>query len=104
MQSLRLIGLFIFLNSCVSTTVPIQEYTIAKSAYEAALASESAKYAPQLFYKAEKAYKNAEKLYKEKDYSGAREAFLTSQKLSEKAENASRIKQFNTGEASDGSY
>ncbi len=87
----------------MSTTIPIQEYTIAKSAYEAALAAESAKYAPQLFYKAEKAYKNAEKLYKEKDYSGAREAFLYSQKLAEKAESAARLKQFKSGESSDGS-
>ncbi len=86
------------LTSCATVSIPVQEYSLAKAAYEAAIASESAKYAPQLFYKAEKAYKKGEKLYKERDYEAAREQFLTSQKLSEKAEDESRIKQFNSGE------
>lgn len=78
--------------------LPVQEYSLAKAAYEAAVASESAKYAPQLFYKAEKAYKKGERLYKERDFEAARLQFVTSQKLAEKAEDESRVKQFNSGE------
>jgi hypothetical protein len=90
---------FLILTACISTVVPLQEYSIAKSAYDAAVAAEAAKYSPQLFYKAEKAYKKAEKLYKDRDYSAARKEFLVSQKLAEKAETEARIKQFNSGES-----
>jgi hypothetical protein len=86
------------LCSCVTVSMPVQEYSLAKAAYEAAVAAESAKYAPQLFYKAEKAYKKGERLYKERDYDAARELFVTSQRLSERAEDESRVKQFNSGE------
>lgn len=86
------------LSSCVTVSIPVQEYSLAKAAYEAAITAESAKYAPQLFYKAEKAYKRGEQLYKERDFEGARVQFVTSQKLSEKAEDESRVKQFNSGE------
>jgi hypothetical protein len=85
-------------SSCVTVSIPVQEYSLAKAAYEAAITAESAKYAPQLFYKAEKAYKRGEQLYKERDFEGARIQFVTSQKLSEKAEDESRVKQFNSGE------
>lgn len=90
--------LSLMLCSCVSTTLPLQEYSLAKTAFDAAVSSESAKYAPQLFYRAEKAYKRGEALYKERDYEGAREQFLNCQKLSERAENAARLKQFNSAE------
>ena len=88
----------LILSSCVTVSIPVQEYSLAKAAYEAAITAESAKYAPQLFYKAEKAYKKGEQLYKERDFEAARAQFVTSQKLSEKAEDESRVKQFNSGE------
>ncbi len=88
----------LILSSCVTVSIPVQEYSLAKAAYEAAVTAESAKYAPQLFYKAEKAYKRGEQLYKERDFEGARVQFVSSQKLSEKAEDESRVKQFNSGE------
>ncbi len=78
--------------------MPVQEYSLAKAAYEAAVTAEAAKYAPQLFYKAEKAYKKGESLYKERDYEAARKQFLSSQKMAERAEDESRLKQFNSGE------
>lgn len=91
----------LLLTSCVTTEIPAKEYTIAKSAYDAAVAAEALKYAPQLFYKAEKAYKKAESLYKERYYEEARKEFLLSQKYSEKAETASRLKQNNLGDESE---
>jgi Domain of unknown function (DUF4398) len=93
--------LILVLGSCVSTTLPIQEYSLAKTAFDAAVSSESAKYAPQLFYRAEKAYKRGEALYKERDFNEARKQFLMCQKLSERAENTSRLKQFNSAEEGD---
>jgi hypothetical protein len=89
---------FFLVCSCASIPIPIEEYSLAKAAFDAAVASESAKYAPQLFYKAEKAYKRGEKLYKERDYEEAKRQFVASRKLAEKAEDMSRIKQFNSGD------
>lgn len=91
---------FFWVCSCASIPIPIEEYSLAKAAFDAAVAAESAKYAPQLFYKAEKAYKRGEKLYKERDYEEARRQFIASRKMAEKAEDMSRIKQFNSGEDS----
>jgi hypothetical protein len=51
-----------------------------------------------LFHKAEKAYKKGEILYKERDFEGAREQFDICIRLSERAENMARLKQFKEGE------
>lgn len=86
------------ITSCVSTTVPLEDYTLAKTAFEAAVAADAARYVPQLFYKAEKSYKKGEQLYKERDYSGAKEQFLLSRKFAERAETESRKRQFKSEE------
>lgn len=83
--------------SCVTVQPPTYEYTLAKAAYDAAVANEAAKYSPQLFYRAEKSFKKAETLFKERYYDAARTEFLGSQKLAERAELAARLKQFNSG-------
>ena len=85
-------------SACVTTKIPSREYTLAKAAFDAAVAAEAVKFAPQFYYKAEKSYRKAELLYKDRYYDEARGEFLASQKWSEKAENAARIKQFNTGD------
>ena len=89
---------FFLVGSCASVLIPVEGYSLAKAAFDAAVAAESAKYAPQLFYKAEKAYKRGEKLYKDRDYEEAKRQFVASRKMAEKAEDMSRIKQFNSGE------
>lgn len=90
------------LSSCVTVEIPLEEYTVARSARDAAIAAEAAKYAPQLFYRADKAYKRGEALFKERYYSDAQNEFVEAQKLAEKAETAARIKQFQSGESNGG--
>ena len=86
------------LTSCVTGGVPNDEYTMAKAAYDAAVAHEAAKFAPQIFYKAEKSFKKAELLYRERYYDEARIEFGKAQKLCEKAENQARVKEFTSGD------
>jgi hypothetical protein len=89
------------LTSCVTGGIPNDEYTMAKAAYDAAVAHESAKFAPQLFYKAEKSFKKAELLYRERYYDEARAEFVRAQKLCERAETQARVKEFTSGDSSE---
>lgn len=93
-----MMGAAMLLSACVTTKIPTREYALAKAAQDAAITAEAAKFAPQMFYKADKAYKKAEQLYKDRYYEEATQAFLVSQKLSEKAETEARLKQFSSGE------
>jgi hypothetical protein len=103
MRKLALVLLGSFLvSACVTANVPTSEYALAKAAQEAAVTAEAVKFAPQLYYKAEKSYKKAELLFKERYYEEARLEFVNARKLAEKAETTARLKQFNSaGEGDD---
>jgi hypothetical protein len=94
--------LIVAMSSCVTVDIPVQEYTLARAARDAAISAEAAKYAPQLFYRADKIYKRAETLFRDRYYSDAQDEFLEAQRLCEKAETAARLKQFQAGDASGG--
>jgi len=102
---MRIIGLIAIVGalttSCVTTQIPIEDYTIAKAAYDAATAAEAVKYAPQMYFKMEKSFKRAEHLFKERYYSDARKEFQKAQKLAERTETMARLKQFTAGGESD---
>lgn len=78
------------LNSCVSN-IPVQEYSIARAAYEAAKESGAQRLSPTYWFKAESTYKLGQRLFADREYVDARNAFEESRFLFEKAENASRI-------------
>lgn len=80
---------FLTFSSCVSNP-PVSDYSIARAAYDAAKEAGAPRLAPAQWFKADQAYKKAQKLFKDRDYSGAREAFEESRFLSEKAENTAR--------------
>ena len=101
---LKFVRWFIILagfTSCVTTEMPIQEYTMAQAAYDAAEAHEAGKFAPQVFYKMEKSFKKAELLYKERYYEEARLEFLRARALAEKAETQARLKEFSAGDTNE---
>ena len=83
---------------CTSVTVPIQEYTLARSAIESAESNDAERLAPLIFQQAQQTYLQAERLYQERDFEQARILFIKSRKLSEKAEATARIKKSKTGE------
>ncbi len=85
------------LNGCVAP-LPIEEYTLARAAVNSARESGSERLAPGLWYKAEENYRNGQKYLKDKDNESAKVNFLRSIEFAEKAENASRLKKFESGE------
>ena len=77
-------------TSCV-TNIPVDQYVLARAAYDAARDADSARYAPGLWYKAEEAYKRGQRQFKERDYSAATETFDEARYIAERAENAARL-------------
>lgn len=83
---------------CTSVTLPIQEYTLARSALESAEHSDAERLAPLIFQEAQELYRKAEQLYHDREFEDSRLMFIKSRKLSEKAENLARMKKSKTGE------
>jgi hypothetical protein len=85
-------------GSCTSVTLPLQEYTLARSALDAAGLSDAERLAPLIYQQAQELFHRAEVLYNEREFEDARLLFIKSRKLSEKAENLARLKKSKTGE------
>lgn len=91
------IGLSI-LTSCQTVPAPIEEWTLARSALEAAKAVQAAKYSPGFWHQAEDSYRKARILMKEESFEEAKEEFNIARRAAEKAENSARIKRQQSGE------
>lgn len=85
------------LSGCV-TSVPLDEYTLARAAYEAAKDAEALRYAPALWYNAEQAYRDGQRAYRERNYGEAKADFIEARQAAEKAENAARIARHSAGD------
>lgn len=88
----------LFLVSCQTIPAPIEEWTLARTALEAAKSVQAAKYSPGFWHQAEDAYRKAKILMKDDSYQEAREEFNIARKAAEKAENSARIKRQQSGE------
>lgn len=83
---------------CVSS-FPVEEFTLARAAFEAARDADAPRYAPTLWYKTETAYEEGKRLYKDRRYDEARTAFRDAKFNAERAENAARLARFQSGDA-----
>jgi hypothetical protein len=109
MQKIAAPTLFLWLNSllillsavtgCVAAQPPYEEYTLARSAVRAAQESDSARFATAMWNKAEDNYRSGQKAYKEAEYENAKKYFSNAVQYAEMAENATRLKKFQTGES-----
>jgi hypothetical protein len=84
------------LVACVSDP-PLEDYSLSRSAYDAAREAEAPRYAPALWYKAEETYKQAQLLYKQRDYDEAKAEFIEARVLLEKSENVARTARLQSG-------
>ena len=96
--------LFLSLSSslfvgCVAVPPPYEEYTLARSAVKAAQEVDSARFATGLWHRAEENFRNGQKAFKESDYGPARAYFKKALEFAERAENATRLKKFQTGDS-----
>lgn len=99
--SLPAVGLALVLSTsaCItSSSVPLEEYTLARAAYEAAKDADSLRYAPALWYNAEENYRDAQRAFKERHYDEADSLFEKARVAAEKAENAARLARHQAGE------
>ena len=89
---------FIITSGCVNKLKPNREYLLARSAYEAAVNAEAARYAPNLYHKAERYFKRAEELYEERRFEKSMVYFEKSRGYAERSEHVARVKQFKSGD------
>ncbi|MEZ0390865.1 MAG: DUF4398 domain-containing protein [Pseudobdellovibrionaceae bacterium] len=87
-----------FLSACVTVSQPLEEYTLARAAVEAAKAVEAARYSPGNWHQAEEAYRKGQLYYKEQNYPEARQEFVKARVAAEKAENSARLIRQKNGE------
>ena len=85
--------------SCINKRTVNEEYNLAQIAFKSSRESEAKRHAPKSFAKAKRYLKWGKKAYKEKNYRKSSEYFLKSRQYSEKAENLSRLKNFQNGGA-----
>ena len=85
------------LSGCV-TYVPVDEWNIARAAYEAAREADAPRFVPSMWFKAEQTYREAQRAYRERDYEKAKELFKKARVYCEQAENAARLARYQSGE------
>jgi hypothetical protein len=87
-----------FTIGCQTMEPPLEEWVLARAAFEAAKSVQAAKYSPGFWHQAEESYKRARVLYKEENFEEAKEEFIAAKNAAEKAENSARLKRFQSGE------
>jgi hypothetical protein len=86
------------LTSCISAPPPYQEFTLARTAVQAAQDADAARFATGLWQKAEDQYRRGEKSYKSNEFDEAKSHFQKAIHFAEQAENATRLKKFENGD------
>jgi len=94
---LRGIFAVLLLVGCASQP-PLNDYTLAKTALAAARDQDAARFAPSYWHQAEEAYRSGEVFYKKSEYTKAEEQFILARELAEKAENATRVQKYKSGD------
>ncbi len=92
------ITLMMLTLSCQSAPKPVEEYTLARAAIDAARAVQAPRHSPGYWHQADEAYRQGRLLYKDRDYAKAREAFVKARLAAEKAENSARLIRQKTGD------
>jgi hypothetical protein len=86
------------LTGCVTTPPPIEEYTLARAAMDAAKGVEAARYSPGFWHQADQSYRKAQVLFEEQNYQEAQKEFQRARQAAEKAENSARLIRQKNGE------
>lgn len=72
---------------------------MARAAIRAAQDVDSARFSPGLWNKADENYRNGQKAYKDSDYADAKMYFKRATVYAERAEDATRLKKFQSGDS-----
>lgn len=83
---------------CQTGPMPLDEYTIARAALDAAREVQAPRHAPGYWHQAEESYRKARLLYRDQRWDEARKEFIRARAAAEKAENAARLNRQRTGD------
>lgn len=98
-------GFFVFvltlalvLSGCQSVPKPLEEYSLARAALDAARAVQAPRHSPGYWHQADEAYRQGRLFYKDREFAKAREAFIKAKTAAERAENSARLIRQRTGD------
>lgn len=93
-----MISMLLVAVGCQTGPVPLEEYTIARAAMEAAREVQAPRHSPGYWHQAEESYRKARLLYRDQRWDEARKEFIRARTAAEKAENAARLTRQRTGD------
>lgn len=97
--ALLTVAFFIFSTlSCQTMPAPLEEYTLARAALEAAKSVQAPRHSSGYWHQAEDAYRKARIYYNDRDWGRAKFEFVRARIAAEKAENSARLIRQKTGD------
>jgi hypothetical protein len=93
-----LVATLLLLSACVATPPPYEDYTLARAAIKAAQDVDSARFSGGYWNRASDDFRDGEKAWKDGEFENAKKLFKSTIQLAERAENATRLKRFQTGD------
>ncbi len=83
--------LFLLLTGCITTSPPLEDYTLADAAIKAAKLVQAVRFSPGNWSQAEENFRQARILYNEREYEQAKILFIKARLAAERAENSARL-------------
>lgn len=90
--------LFTVILGCQTVPAPVEDYSLARAALDAARSVQAARHSPGYWHQAEEAYRKGRIYFEDRDYSKAKEQFVKARFAAEKAENSARLIRQKTGD------
>lgn len=90
--------LFTVIVSCQTVPVPIEDYSFARAAIDAARSVQAARHSPGYWHQAEEAYRKGRIYFEDRDFAKAKEQFVRARIAAERAENSARLIRQRTGD------
>ena len=84
--------------SCQTVPAPVEDYSLARAALDAARSVQAARHSPGYWHQAEEAYRKGRIYYEDRDFGKAKEQFVRARISAEKAENSARLIRQRTGD------
>lgn len=84
--------------ACVTIPAPIEEYAVARAAFEAARMVDAPRFSAGYYYRAVDAYSRAEIAYNNREFHEARDLFVEARLNFERAENSAQVQRKKNGD------
>lgn len=83
---------------CQTVPAPLEDYSFARAALEAARSVQAARHSPGYWHQAEEAYRKGRIYFEDRDFAKAKEQFIKAKIAAERAENSARLIRQKTGD------